>query len=50
MLRIQCREKPAIEALRSGLDELKRVCEVLMDKFTGAMEENTHEIDLEKEI
>jgi DNA-directed RNA polymerases I and III subunit RPAC2 len=50
MLRIQCREKPAIEALRSGLDELKRVCDVLMEKFSNGISAGDHEIDMEKEI
>lgn len=50
MLRIQCREKPAIEALRSGLDELKRVCDVLMNKFTSGIEAGEHEINMNKEI
>lgn len=50
MLRIQCRQKPAIEALRLGLDELKRVCDVLMDKFSGAIAAGDHEIDMNKEI
>ncbi len=50
MLRIQCRQNPAIEALRLGLDELKRVCDVLMDKFSGALSTGEHEIDLNKEI
>lgn len=50
MLRIQCRENPAIDALRSGLDELKRVCDVVMDKFTSAISKEEHEIDLNKEI
>lgn len=50
MLRIQCREKPAIEALRSGLDELKKVCDVLLNKFTDSVAAGHHEIDLNKEI
>ena len=50
MLRIQCREKPAIEALRSGLDELKRVCDVLLEKFSDGIAAGDHEIYLEKEI
>ena len=50
MLRIQCREKPAIEALRTGLDELKRVCDVIMDKFTGTIANAEHEINMNKEI
>lgn len=50
MLRIQCREMPAINALRTGLDELKSVCDVIMDKFTGAIALGDHEIDMDKEI
>ena len=50
MLRIQCREKSAIEALRNGLDELKCVCDVIMDKFTSAVTHDDHEIDMNKEI
>jgi len=50
MLRIQCRENPAIEALRSGLDELKRVCDVLLEKFSNGISAGAHEIDMEKEI
>lgn len=50
MLRIQCREMPAINALRIGLDELKRVCDVIMDKFTDAIALGDHEINMEKEI
>lgn len=50
MLRIQCREKPAIEALRTGLDELKRVCDVIMDKFTSTIAKAEHEIDMNREI
>lgn len=50
MLRIQCRENPAIEALRSGLDELKRVCDILMEKFSNGVAAGEHEIDMEKEI
>ena len=50
MLRIQCRQNPAIEALRLGLDELKRVCDVMMEKFSDALASGEHEIDLEKEI
>lgn len=50
MLRIQCRQNPAVEALRQGLDELKRVCDVMMDKFSGALSAGEHEINLNKEI
>lgn len=50
MLRIQCRENPAIEALRTGLDELKRVCDVIMDKFTSTIAKAEHEIDMNREI
>lgn len=50
MLRIQCHQNPAIEALRSGLDQLREVCEVMMGKFVAAVEAGEHEIDLEKEI
>lgn len=50
MLRIQCRERPAIDALRSGLDELKRVCDIITDKFTSSISKGEHEIDLNKEI
>ena len=50
MLRIQCRQNPAIEALRAGLDELKRVCDVLMEKFSTAIVAGDHEIVMSKEI
>lgn len=50
MLRIQCRENPAINALRTGLDELKCVCDVIMDKFTDAIALGDHEINMDKEI
>ena len=50
MLRIQCHQNPAIEALRTGLDQLQEVCEVIMSKFVEAVESGEHEIDLSKEI
>lgn len=50
MLRIQCRQNPAIDALRLGLDELKRVCDVMMEKFNCALNDGEHEINMEKEI
>lgn len=50
MLRIQCIKGSAVEALRVGLDELKRVCDVMLNKFTDEMTAANHEIDLNKEI
>lgn len=50
LLRIQCHNGTAMDALRAGLDQLKEVCGTLLDKFEKAMREDDYELDLSREI
>jgi DNA-directed RNA polymerase I and III subunit RPAC2 len=50
LLRIQCHNGTAIDALRGGLDQLKEICGVMAGKFEDAMQAGDYECDLAKEI
>lgn len=50
LLRIQCHQGSALDALRAGLDQLKEVCATVLGKFEQAMQEGDYECDLSREI